>query len=114
MAISIATPLAMWQWKLPHGSLYSKPCDNNYCFLIKNTLRNKYKITNLKEEDAQRPEEPKIRNRLKQQDPYGDAKFAGETVLEDQRLKGGFPWVAFRYADVIGPRDVTRKFYHIT
>ena len=66
------------------------------------------------EEDAIRPDDLKIRKRLNQQDPYGDAKFAGEEVLMEQRSKGGFPWVAFRYADVIGPRDVTRRFafYH--
>ena len=28
------------------------------------------------------------------------------TTLVDQKY---FPWVVFRYADVIGPRDVTRK-----
>ena len=56
-----------------------------------------------------------IRKKLNQQDPYGNAKFGGEEVLQDQNSKeNGFPWVAFRYADVIGPRDVTRRFafYH--
>lgn len=67
-----------------------------------------------KEEDAQRPSDPKLKHRLRQQDPYGHAKLGGEEALVDQRGKGGFPWVAFRYADVIGPRDVTRRFafYH--
>ena len=33
----------------------------------------------------------------------GNAKFGGEEVLVDQRKdKGGFPWLSFRYADVIG------------
>ena len=37
--------------------------------------------------------------------------MAGEEALADQTH---FPWIVFRYADVIGPRDVTRRFafYH--
>ena len=67
------------------------------------------------EEDAIRPEDLNVRKKLNQQDRYGDAKFGGEEVLQDQNSKeNGFPWVAFRYADVIGPRDNTRRFafYH--
>ena len=72
-------------------------------------------FTYILEEDAIRPEDLSIRKKLNQQDPYGNAKFGGEEVLQDQNSKeNGFPWVAFRYADVIGPRDVTRRFafYH--
>jgi nucleoside-diphosphate-sugar epimerase len=68
------------------------------------------------EDNAIRPTDPKLRDKLNAQDPYGNAKFGGEEVLQDQRKDGttGFPWVAFRYADVVGPRDVTRRFafYH--
>lgn len=63
------------------------------------------------EEDAVRPADVKIRQNLAKQDPYGHAKLAGEEALKDQ---SHFPWVVFRYADVIGSRDVTRRFafYH--
>ena len=44
--------------------------------------------------------------KLNQQEPYGNAKLAGEEALADQKR---FPWVVFRFSDVIGPRDVTRQ-----
>ena len=63
------------------------------------------------EEDSVRPSDPKIWKKLAKEEPYGNAKLAGEEALMDQKH---FPWIAFRYADVIGPRDVSRRFayYH--
>ena len=63
------------------------------------------------EDDAVRPEDLKLRKKLAKDEPYGNAKLGGEEALADQTH---FPWVAFRYADVIGPRDVTKRFafYH--
>ncbi len=42
-------------------------------------------------------------------DQYGDAKLAGEEALQGQREDGGFPWVALRFSDVVGPRDTTHR-----
>ena len=84
-----------------------------FCVLFLNFYL--YHFHKILEEDAIRPEDLSVRKRLNQQDPYGNAKFGGEEVLQDQNSKeNGFPWVAFRYADVIGPRDNTRRFafYH--
>lgn len=62
------------------------------------------------EKDAVRPQDLSLRQKLNKEDPYGDAKFAGEEALADQQSAGGFPWLTFRYSDVIGPRDTTRRF----
>ena len=45
------------------------------------------------EEDAVRPDDPKLRSKLQKEDPYGNAKLAGEEALRDQDQ---FPYVAFR------------------
>ena len=45
------------------------------------------------ETDAVRPKDPKLRNKLQKEDPYGNAKLAGEEVLRDQNY---FPFVVFR------------------
>ena len=46
-----------------------------------------------KEEDAVRPKDPKLRTKLQKEDPYGNAKLAGEEALTDQNE---FPYVIFR------------------
>ncbi len=63
------------------------------------------------ETDAKRPHDLKVRQAMNKNEPYGNAKLAGEEALADQ---SHFPWVSFRFADVIGPRDNTRRFsyYH--
>ena len=49
---------------------------------------------------------------MKSADRYGDAKFSCEEALANQRDdEGGFPWVTLRFADVIGPRDTTDRWY---
>ena len=67
------------------------------------------------ESDAVRPKDPKKRDELRAADAYGDAKLAAEEALSDQRHDGGFPWVALRFSDVIGPRDNTFRWilYHL-
>ena len=67
------------------------------------------------ESDAVRPKDPKRRDELRAADAYGDAKLAAEEALSDQRHDGGFPWVALRFSDVIGPRDNTFRWilYHM-
>ena len=67
------------------------------------------------ESDAVRPRDPEKRDELRAADAYGDAKLAAEEALGDQRDDGGFPWVALRFSDVIGPRDNTFRWilYHL-
>lgn len=67
------------------------------------------------ESDAVRPRDAKKRDELRAADNYGDAKLASEEALSDQRHDGGFPWVALRFSDVIGPRDNTFRWilYHL-
>lgn len=62
------------------------------------------------ETDDVRPADIKKRELLQKEDPYGHAKLAGEEALKYQREDGGFPWVALRFADVIGPRDTTYRW----
>ena len=66
--------------------------------------------------DAVRPKDADKKDKLRMSDPYGDAKLAAEEALGDQRgEEGGFPWVALRFSDVIGPRDNTFRWilYHL-
>ncbi len=63
------------------------------------------------ETDSRRPNDVKARKHLKAADEYGDAKLSGEEALATQREDGGFPWVALRFSDVIGPRDTTHRWY---
>ena len=64
------------------------------------------------ESDAVRPEDEKEQERLNEADNYGDLKLAGEEVLRERRNSGsGYPYVALRFADVIGPRDTTFRWY---
>ncbi len=63
------------------------------------------------ESDAVRPTDLKVQARLKSADRYGDAKLAGEEALRNHRESGGFPWVALRFCDVIGPRDTTYRWF---
>ncbi len=68
------------------------------------------------EGDAVRPRDGEKRDELRKGDPYGDAKLGSEEALRDQRREeGGFPWVALRFSDVIGPRDNTFRWilYHL-
>lgn len=69
------------------------------------------------EKDSVRPADEKERKKLRGADRYGDAKLSGEEALKDQRdtEHGGFPWVALRFADIIGPRDTTDRWptYHL-
>ena len=69
------------------------------------------------ETDAVRPETAKEREALNEEDDYGDDKLAGEEVLVEQRDggKAGVPFVALRFADVVGPRDATDRYviYHL-
>ena len=50
------------------------------------------------ETDAVRPKDPKLRTKLQKEDPYGNAKLAGEEVLRDQNE---FPYVVFRYSKLL-------------
>lgn len=67
------------------------------------------------EEDAVRPKSPKKRLELKREEKYAHDKLACEEVLEQERKSGGFPYVALRLPDVIGPRDSSFRFwtYHL-
>ena len=63
------------------------------------------------EEDAVRPKSPKKRLQLKREEKYAHDKLACEEVLQEQRKEGGFPYVALRLPDVIGPRDNSFRFW---
>lgn len=64
-----------------------------------------------KEEDAVRPKSAKKRMQLRKTETYGHEKLACEEVLVKQRKAGGFPYVALRLPDVIGPRDGSFRFW---
>lgn len=64
-----------------------------------------------REEDAVRPKSAKKRMQLRKSDTYGHEKLACEEVLRKQRQAGGFPYVALRLPDVIGPRDGSFRFW---
>lgn len=77
-----------------------------------------YEVTEAKPEmrpsletDDVRPDDPKKRKELKNADRYGDAKLASEEALKRLRKEGGFPYVALRLCDVIGPRDTTYRWF---
>lgn len=63
------------------------------------------------EEDAVRPKNRKKRLQLKREESYAHDKLACEEVLEEQKKSGGFPYVALRFPDVIGPRDNSFRFW---
>jgi len=63
------------------------------------------------EDDAVRPKSPKKRLQLKREEKYAHDKLACEEVLQEQRKEGGFPYVAVRFPDVIGPRDNSFRFW---
>ena len=67
------------------------------------------------EDDAVSPKSPKKRLQLKREEQYAHDKVACEEVLQGQRKEGGFPYVAVRLLDVIGPRDNSFRFwtYHL-
>ena len=67
------------------------------------------------EEDAVRPKSPKKRLELKREEKYAHDKLACEEVLEQERKSSGFPYVALRLPDVIGPRDSSFRYwtYHL-
>ena len=64
------------------------------------------------ETDAVRPHNIQKRKALIEAERYGDAKLSGEEALRNQREEddGGFPWVALRFSDVVGPRDTTYRW----
>ena len=64
-----------------------------------------------KEEDAVRPKNRGKRLTMKRQEKYGHEKLACEEELRVQRQAGGFPYVALRLPDVIGPRDNSMRFW---
>ncbi|XP_031566487.1 uncharacterized protein LOC116301551 [Actinia tenebrosa] len=64
-----------------------------------------------REEDAVRPKSAKKRMQLRKSETYGHEKLACEEVLRKQRQAGGFPYVALRLPDVIGPRDGSFRFW---
>jgi nucleoside-diphosphate-sugar epimerase len=70
-------------------------------------------MTKSVESQAIRPKDPTVRQRLNDMDEYGNEKLAGEEVL--MRQNQNIPYVALRFADVIGPRDGTERWilYHI-
>lgn len=63
------------------------------------------------EEDAVRPKSGRKRLELKREETYAHDKLACEEVLEGERKSGGFPYVALRLPDVIGPRDISFRFW---
>ena len=64
------------------------------------------------ESDAVRPENEQERKILNEADNYGDWKLGGEEVLTARLKSGsGYPFVALRFPDVIGPRDTTFRWY---
>eukprot|EP00112_Aurelia_sp_Birch-Aquarium-sp1_P010862 Seg230.24 transcript_id=Seg230.24/GoldUCD/mRNA.D3Y31 product="dTDP-D-glucose 4 6-dehydratase" protein_id=Seg230.24/GoldUCD/D3Y31 len=64
-----------------------------------------------REIDGVRPEETMLRDKLANNDKYGDQKLSCEEALQDQRKRGGFPYVILRLADAIGPRDTTARLW---
>lgn len=64
-----------------------------------------------KEEDGVRPVERQLRDKLTNNDKYGDQKLACEEALRGQRERGGFPYVILRLSDAIGPRDTTMRLW---
>eukprot|EP00978_Attheya_sp_CCMP212_P026999 scaffold89936_cov59-Attheya_sp.AAC.2 len=67
------------------------------------------------ETDAVRPSDKTLQMQLNQKDEYGHAKLACEEMLVEQKLKGGFPFVFLRFADVFGKGDDTNRllFYYL-
>lgn len=67
------------------------------------------------EDDAVRPKSAKKRLELKREEKYAHDKLACEEILEKEKKSGGFPYVALRLPDVIGPRDSSFRFwtYHL-
>ena len=63
------------------------------------------------ENDAIRPKSARERLELKRNERYAHDKLACEEVLQEQRKAGGFPFVALRLPDVIGPRDTSFRFW---
>ena len=64
-----------------------------------------------KEDDAVRPSDMRLRDKLNNDNKYGDQKLACEEALRDQRKRGGFPYLIFRLPDAIGPRDTTARIW---
>ncbi len=64
-----------------------------------------------KETDAVRPEDEDERKLRISHFSYGHRKLAAEEALQKQRLEGGFPFVALRLPDVVGPRDTTYRWW---
>mmetsp|Transcript_533 Transcript_533/g.1254 ORF Transcript_533/g.1254 Transcript_533/m.1254 type:complete len:422 (+) Transcript_533:109-1374(+) len=65
------------------------------------------------ENDAVRPVDGAMRERLNHRDSYGHRKLQGEEVLAEQRGSNqneGVAYVSLRFADIIGPRDNTDRF----
>jgi len=64
------------------------------------------------ETDAVRPSLESDRHKYSQRDGYGHRKLCCEEYLHRQSLcPDGIPFVVFRLADVIGPRDCTNRFW---
>jgi len=57
------------------------------------------------ETEIKRPEDAEKREEVNELQEYGDEKLQCEEYLMEQRSAGGIPWVALRFADVIGPMD---------
>ncbi|CAH1776300.1 unnamed protein product [Owenia fusiformis] len=63
------------------------------------------------ETDAVRPTDEDIREEMSSKDSYGNRKLQGEEVLSESVQQGGFPYVALRLPDVVGPRDSTYRWW---
>ena len=63
------------------------------------------------ESDGVRPTENILRDKLASYNKYGDQKLACEEALQEQRARGGFPYVILRLADALGPRDTTMRLW---
>jgi len=64
------------------------------------------------ETDAVRPLLESDRYKYSCRDKYGHQKLCCEEYLHQQSLcSGGIPYLVFRLADVIGPRDCTNRFW---
>ncbi|KAK3577671.1 hypothetical protein CHS0354_018713 [Potamilus streckersoni] len=64
-----------------------------------------------REDDAVRPHDLDLQQKLNSQDSYGHGKLEAEEELQKQCAKTGVSYISLRLPDVVGPRDNTRRWW---
>ncbi|KAL3878315.1 hypothetical protein ACJMK2_030678 [Sinanodonta woodiana] len=64
-----------------------------------------------REEDAVRPHDLDVQQKLNSQESYGHGKLEAEEELQRQCAKTGVLYITLRLPDVVGPRDNTRRWW---